>query len=236
MRSVAILLLLAVARPAVAQSFEGLLEASDTRTQNAGPYDLHAVTMRAFQQAYVRVESSQFRPYFLVQAPSGALLESPVPTTPGTFFDAEFFASENGVWKFYVTSPDVAALGAYRLDVVLGPLPRLDPIEDRLGEGDAMLVKGEWVDAHVRTWSATTPFHVSLAAAEFCGYLLLQSPAGREYRAGDACTEGRPGEVRLSNIAPETGEWRLFVTSDLPGKQGPYRVTAIFPSPVQVNR
>lgn len=227
-------LVLLAAAPAAAQTFTGTLAPTDPTRDGGARYDSYTFQAREGQQVKVRMTSDAFDTYLIVKGPTGQ--EFTNDDFEGTSVSQlEFVAGQGGAWTVWASSFNDTGAGDYAVEVTPGRIARIETVEGRLDPRDRQLPKGEFYDLVERPIAAGSPFTVELRAYGFDGYLVLESPSGKFYRNDDAeggMDDGQGGTIsRLADVAPESGAWKVYVTTATGDALGAYDLRFItFPN------
>ncbi len=216
------LLLLATALfalPAASQSYTGTLGPNSKSRDGGARYDAYPVTLATGQKVSVRLNSTAFDTYLLVVGPGDARFEN---DDNGSTEESlvEFVAPAAGTYTVWASAYDETGEGVYSLTVTPGAIARVETVEGRLDPNDTVLPKGERADTIERTIEATGPFDLELVCYGFDGYLAVQSPSGQWYRNDDAGAD--PAHSRIGDLTPESGTWRIIVTTNAAEEFGAY--------------
>ena len=95
--------------------FEGSLGPGDARLGRY--FDTHTVQLRSGMRVIAVLTSSDFDTYLYVESPGGVERKNDDCGEDGTNSRLEFVSSENGEWKFKVTSSEDNAEGNYRVTI-----------------------------------------------------------------------------------------------------------------------
>jgi hypothetical protein len=236
----ALLLALAFPNAACGQDVrDGRLEAGDPTLSGGEHYDTYTVDVQAGDWIEADLTSSEFDPYLVLRAPSGATEQNDdfEGSTARSYLRVQ--AGESGAWQVYVTSYAGGETGRYRLalhagddapacedcgetvPVAEGAAPRYERGE--LRSGDATLTSGEFYDTFEVEGRAGQPLVLDLRASGFDPYLILKLPGGDQIDNDDH--EGDRTRSLISTTLPAAGTYQVFVTSYQPREAGPYDLT-----------
>jgi hypothetical protein len=103
-----------------------------------------------------------------------------------------------------------------------GPAPLGTRYSGELRSGDATLSSGEYADPYSFNVRAGQRIVVDLSSSEFDTYLVLKQPNGNQTDNDDY--EGSQQRSRIEEVASESGEWEILVTSYEEGETGTYQL------------
>lgn len=218
-----LVLLLALACPAVAQTTQGTLASGDNLRAEGIFYDAVTLQIDRPSEFTVRMESQAFDTYLIVRSPSG------VETSNDDFegqsvSQIDMLATETGAWTIWATAYGSGMEGAYTLTITRGSDVEIETIEGRLDYRDPVALKGEFFDTIARDLAGDTQYIFELVSLGYDGYLVVTSPTGEVQRNDDA------GSTRLSRVGPlsaPAGKWTIQVTSASAGEQGAYDLNIV---------
>ena len=249
-RTLLLVVLLALAPAALAQTYSGTLERGDD-TLDSGEYrDSYAVPVRRGDRVSAVLTSRDFDPYLVVIQPSGEQDDNDDCTTDDLQRSClDLVADADGSVRVLVTSYAAGETGPYRLEITVGagrrivasgasrsgdrsgrgapatPLRLGEPVDGALGADDGTIRTGEYADAFTVDLRAGQRLDLDLTSRDFDPYLLTTSPSG-DQDDNDDCSEGDTSRSCLSLVADQSGSYRVVVTSYAPGETGRYRLTA----------
>lgn len=220
------------------RSESGSLSASDA-TLGSGEYrDIYEVEGRPGQQLRAELLSEDFDTFLILQAPSGETVENDdADSTSRSLIETEL--AELGTYRVVVTSYDVGSTGAYSLSIAqeegtpqsssaTRDVISLAPGESTSGElssDDVISDSGMYEDAYAFTGTAGDTLRISLRSSEFDTYLRLVTPAGEAIENDDF--EGNVSESAVEISLPESGRYRIVVSSYAAAAQGRYTLSAL---------
>ncbi|MDX1419766.1 MAG: caspase family protein [Rubricoccaceae bacterium] len=232
-------LLLAQAACSQQGGHSGRLDASDPALSTGEYYDEYPVELAAGDWVELDLRATAFDPYLVLVAPSGHKEQNDDVEGDRTRSYLRVQASESGTWRAYVTSYASGETGDYQLRIHVGDQPACEdcppaqtagvgaagPRYERgqLEGGDETLTSGEFVDAYVVEGRAGQPLVLDLRSTAFDPYLILQMPDGEQVDNDDH--EGDRTRSLISTTLPETGPYRVLVTSYDVGETGAYDLT-----------
>ena len=219
------------------RSETGSLSAGD-ETLGSGEYrDIYEIEGRPGQQLRAELRSDDFDTFLILQAPSGETVENDdADSTSRSLIETEL--SELGTYRVVVTSYDVGSTGDYALDIaqdVSAPSSTeatRDVVSLSIGENtsgslsssDVISESGMFEDAYSFTGNAGDTLRISLRSSEFDTYLRLITPAGEAIENDDF--EGNVSESAVEISLPESGRYRVVVSSYAAGIEGAYTLSA----------
>jgi hypothetical protein len=108
--------------------------------------------------------------------------------------------------------------GEYRIEVAM-----VTCASGELRNGDATLSSGEYADPYSIDVRAGQRIVVDLSSSDFDTYVVLKQPNGNQTDNDDY--EGSQQRSHLEEVANESGEWEVLVTSFEEGEAGSYQLT-----------
>lgn len=217
---------------------------SGDETLTSGEY-ADQYTFRATPGEWIEVSmtSAAVDPYIILQPPGCA--SSGLQTVCGDrqvenddfHTDGRSFiwhqADEDGTWRILATSSQPGETGAYELAyrvVPEGTRPATPGVmmtarneQGQLVQGDQTLNSGEFVDYYGFVGQQGEPFVADLRSTNFDPYLILFMPNGEQLDNDDY--EGDQTRSVIETTLPESGVYRLAVTSYRPGESGAYSLS-----------
>jgi hypothetical protein len=106
---------------------------------------------------------------------------------------------------------------------VVGPAPQGTSYRGELRNGDATLSSGEYADPYSIDVRAGQRIVIDLSSSDFDTYVVLKQPNGNQTDNDDY--EGSQQRSHLEEVANESGEWEVLVTSFEEGEAGSYQLT-----------
>jgi hypothetical protein len=202
---------------------------------------------RRGQQVDLRLTSSAFDPYLMIEGPGLSEANDDDPDGEGVNSRLLVTLPQDGDYQVSATSYEAGEAGAYRLVATAADgraaeaRPRQDSyVEDRgqrqnvrggtiaigdtvggsLASGDETLSTGEFVDTFTFRGQRGQRVAAELTSSAFDAYLMLTTPSGEQIDNDD----GDNGtDSRLETVLSEDGEYQVMVTSYAPGETGSYR-------------
>lgn len=206
-------------------TLHGVLEAGDRQLGGEGEYYDHYV-LHCADGDRVRVSTaSPVDTYLIVQGPGidGQLDDD----DSGDQLNAlvEFTAVGSGDLEISVTTASPGVTGAYDL-IVEGATPYQGgrTWTGALAEGDAELSSGEYYDEYTFFAERGEVVELTMQSSELDSYLILVPPVADNVENDDAEHVGTWLHARIVYTCPDEGEYRVIVTSAMPGESGEYEL------------
>ena len=222
-------------------TISGELEKDDPTLSNGEFYDTYTLDVEAGEWIEVDLTSDDFDTYVVVQAPSGANEQNDDYEGATSRSYLRFRAEESGTWSVFATSYAGGETGRYRLamNVGDGTSRRCDDCEapvqlvsssdnariehGDLAANDQTLTSGEYVDEYQVQGRQGEHLVLDLRSSDFDPYLILKLPSGEQIENDDH--EGDRTRSLITSQLPETGTYRVLVTSYQPKETGAYDLT-----------
>jgi hypothetical protein len=212
------------------QNYQGRLEKGDSQLDENEYYDTYPFQGGTGDAVVVELHSSEFDTYLALVAPSGADTQNDDYQSSTTRSRIEKVLDETGEWRVLVTSFEAGETGAYDLSIDITRAGAATAVATAgrtesgvLVAGDDELVSGEYVDYFDLSGGSGEYVVVDLRSREFDPYLILIAPSGEQFENDDH--EGDATRSQLAMQLPETGNYRVLVTSYKPGETGSYALT-----------
>ena len=232
----------------VGQSVNGALRQGDRQLTSGEFVNTYTLRGRRGQQLDLRLSSSAFDPYLMIQGPGLAEANDDDPDGDGSR-DSRLLVTlpQDGEYQVSATSYEPGEQGAYRLSANASDgrapqgRPRQDSYVENRGQrqdvrggsiqigstvggalqaGDEQLDSGEYVDTFTFTGRRGERIAAELTSSAFDAYLILTTPSGEQIDNDD----GEDGtNSRLDTVLQEDGEYSVGVTSFAAGETGSYR-------------
>lgn len=217
------------------------------RQLSSGEYvNTYTLRGRRGQQLDVRLNSSAFDPYLMIEGPG---LSEANDDDPDGGRDSRLLVTlpQDGDYRISATSYAAGEAGAYRLVVAAadgrtatarprqdsyvegggqrqnvrgGAISIGDTVSGSLQPGDQQLSTGEYVDTFTFRGQRGQRVAAELTSSAFDAYLMLTTPSGEQLDNDD----GENGtDSRLETVLTEDGDYQVRVTSFSPGETGSYR-------------
>lgn len=230
------------------QTVNGALGQGDRQLTSGEFVNTYALRGRRGQQLDLRLSSSAFDPYLMIEGPGLAEANDDDPDGGGSR-DSRLLVTlpQDGEYRISATSYEPGEAGGYRLAALAsdGRAPQGRPrqesyVEDRgrrqevrggdiaigatvggaLQAGDDQLDSGEYVDTFTFRGRRGERIAAELTSSAFDAYLILTTPSGEQLDNDD----GEDGtNSRLDAVLQEDGEYTVAVTSFGAGETGSYR-------------
>ena len=223
---------------AAADVRRGALEDGDAVLPTGEWYDTHVLQLRQGEHVHLKLTSSAFDTYLIVEPPGDADSQENDDGGDGTHAELDFVAAEQqqqGAHRVLVTSYEPGERGAYELRVMRGSAHDETPtagasadarpavgseVHGRLRASDPTLDEGELTNVYTREFQVGEPVAIRLASSVFDPYLIVETPSGHQIDNDDLDAATRDAGVDLP--AAEAGIYRLTVTSYRPAETGAY--------------
>lgn len=240
-RRLVVLSVLVVAVSAAAAAAEGVLEpgevlrgrlsADDPSIESGEYYDLYELEVEGEARVRIELRSEDFDTYLGAFDRAGIDVEN--DDADGTNSELDFTTEGPTRVSVVVTSYAPGETGDYELlatlsytdadaedeeEVVLLAEPEL---AGRLEPGDRTLASGEYVDILHFTGARNQSVSISLESDDFDTYLILDPPESDQVDVDDS--RGSTNS-HLDLLLPESGIYRVLVTSYAVGERGDYRL------------
>ncbi|MGV3577572.1 caspase family protein [Brevundimonas sp.] len=232
----------------VGQSVNGALGQGDRQLTSGEYVNTYTLRGRRGQQLDLRLSSSAFDPYLMIQGPGLAEANDDDPDGDRSR-DSRLLVTlpQDGDYQVSATSYEPGEQGAYRLSANTSDgrapqgRPRQDSYVENRGQrqdvrggsiqigstvggalqaGDEQLNSGEYVDTFTFTGRRGERIAAELTSSAFDAYLILTTPSGEQIDNDD----GEDGtNSRLDTVLQEDGEYSVGVTSFAAGETGSYR-------------
>jgi hypothetical protein len=228
------------AQPAAAgatQTLSGTLAAGDAQLRTGEFSDVHTVELTAGTTVRVRLASTDFDPYLIVQPPSGAQADNDDVGADDRTAGLDYAVTQTGPHRITATSYRPGETGAYRLTIAgaSGPAaggaapavagvsgPTFRTVRGSLAQGDRALPTGGLFDEEVVTLPAGATVQLQMHSSAFDTVLVVRTPSGRE-ETNDDVAQGNTNSA-LTLQASEAGEYHILATSYRPGDTGDYEL------------
>ncbi len=212
------------------RSYEGRLDKGDSQLDEGEYYDVYDFQGSTGDVVAVDLYSSDFDTYLALLAPSGAGTRNDDYQESTSQSRIEKVLDETGEWSVLVTSYEAAEMGAYDLSIEITRSGTATSVaaagrseRGTLATGDNQLTSGEYVDSFDLSGVSGEFLVVDLRSRDFDPYLILIAPSGEQFENDDH--EGDATRSQLAMQLPESGDYRVLVTSYKPGESGSYALT-----------
>jgi len=228
------------------QTVSGTLASGDERLDSGEYRDSWTLRGRRGDRVVVRLSSSDFDPYLMVRGLGLSEDNDDDPSQRGGLNSRlEFTFPENGEVVLSATSFEAGETGRYSLSVTRADAgaSRPDPtpgaatgaiavgeqVRGSLGEGDAQLRSGEYVNTFTLRGRAGERVEIALTSDQFDPFLMLSGPGGFSTFNDDDPTGNGGLNSRLITTLPADGAYEITATSYAPGESGDYRLSVSRP-------
>jgi hypothetical protein len=212
----------------------GTLKRGDETLSTGEYYDTYDFTGSPGQRLHIELVSSDFDTYVILVPPNGDQQENDDDdSTSRSVIDAQL--DSYGSYRVIVTSYEVGETGDYVLTieprtasaparsagaVIAAEIAIGAKVDGELGAGDEVLGEGEYSDAFEFVGDAGTAVRVRLESQDFDTYVALLTPTDGVIQNDDF--DGRTDTSVVGLVLPESGTYRIVVTSYDPGESGRY--------------
>jgi len=223
------------------------LEAGDAKLQSGEFYDSWAFEGRAGERISLRMSSSAFDPYLILNGPNGFSQENDDAATGVTDAGLEVTLPTTGTYRLQTTSFQAGEAGDYRLMLArggaradLGPAQNVIPPpiaisttpvlqagrtgSGDLRRGDTTLSSGEYGDVWTFQAQRGRTYTITLQSGDFDPYLVVRGPGTFSEDNDDDASRRGSSDSRVSFTAPADGEVRVTATSYQAGETGRYAI------------
>ncbi|MGD2216028.1 MAG: pre-peptidase C-terminal domain-containing protein [Gemmatimonadales bacterium] len=211
-------------------NYQGRLEKGDSRLDDDEYYDVYDFSGSSGDAVVIDLYSSDFDTWLALVAPSGADTQNDDYEESTSRSRIEKVLDETGEWSVLVTSYEAGETGAYDLSIGITRTGAETSVaaggrteRGRLAAGDNQLSTGEYVDSFDLSGASGEFRVIDLRSRDFDPYLVLIAPSGEQFENDDHEGDGTRSQVAMQ--LPETGNYRVLVTSYKPGESGNYTLT-----------
>jgi len=212
------------------RSYQGRLDKGDSQLDEGEYYDVYEFQGGTGDAVVIELLSSDFDTYLVLMAPSGADTQNDDFEGSTTRSRIEKALDETGEWHVLVTSFEAGETGAYDLAISVTGASAAASVaaagrneRGTLAAGDRELSSGEYYDSFDMSGAGGEFVVIDLRSREFDPYLILVAPSGEQFENDDH--EGDATRSQVAMELPETGDYRVLVTSYKPGETGSYTLT-----------
>jgi len=223
----------ATAGPAVLSTSSpimGQLGTGSDRTPQGNFVDTHSMNAQSGEDVRIILRSPDFDTVLRVQGPGGFSQENDDAPGMGTNSRLDFQAPATGTYTIQVTSFRPGEVGAYALERVSAAATQPSatapsitagtPVQRALSTSDAQLQTGEYYQPFIYNGTAGERITIRLDSSDFDTYLMLRGAGGVQIDNDDRAQGDLNSEIVTT--LPETGAYRVIVTSYAPGEVGNY--------------
>ncbi|MEH6663991.1 MAG: pre-peptidase C-terminal domain-containing protein [Brevundimonas sp.] len=228
------------------QTVSGTLASGDDRLDSGEYRDSWILRGRRGERLVARLSSSDFDPYLMVRAPGLSEDNDDDPSERGGLDSRlAFTVPDDGEVVISATSFEPGETGRYSLSLTRADdgLSRPDPapgaatgtlavgehVRGRLGDGDAQLRSGEYVNTFTLRGRAGERVEIALVSEQFDPFLMLSGPDGFSTFNDDDPAGNGGLDSRLIVTLPADGLYEITATSYAPGESGDYRLSVARP-------
>ncbi|MQY77491.1 MAG: hypothetical protein GH155_07695, partial [Spirochaeta sp.] len=202
--------------------FEGSLGPGDTRL---GKYfDTHTVQLSSGMRVVAVLTSSDFDSYLFVESPGGLERNNDDYGEDETNSRLEFISTEDGEWKFKVSTVEDNSEGNYKLTITKEYLGEATAYSGVLDREDPIAMKGEYYDSYSFRARANQRIVITMESDDFDSYLVVEQPSGYPRMNDDYHDES---QSLIDFITETAGEYRIFATSTFPAAKGVYKLSIL---------
>ncbi|HTU13194.1 MAG TPA: caspase family protein [Allosphingosinicella sp.] len=227
----------------VGQSLTGELSANDPQRRSGKFEDVYVLQGRRGERVDLRLLSSEFDPYLVVNGPSGFSLSNDDEEGAGESVNSRLVMQfpEDGAYRVSVTSFRAGETGNYRLQASVpagnvrvsqpqpaSPIRVGQVVNGTLNRGDGQRAGGEYQDQYRFSGRRGQRVRIELTASggEMDTYLMLRRPDGTEDANDDAEYGGeRSLNSRIDTVLAEDGDYVVVATTYRPNTTGGYRLS-----------
>lgn len=212
------------------QTYQGRLDKGDSQLDDNEYYDTYDFQGSTGDVVVIDLYSSDFDTYLALVAPSGADTQNDDYQESTSRSRIEKTLDETGEWSVLVTSYEAGETGAYNLSIAMTGSGATSAVASggrtergTLAAGDNQLTSGEYVDSYNLSGANGEFLVIDLRSRDFDPYLILVAPSGEQFENDDH--EGDATRSQVATPLPESGNYRVLVTSYKPGESGSYTLT-----------
>jgi hypothetical protein len=192
------------------QTYEGRLDKGDDQLDDNEYYDVYDFQGSTGDVVVIDLYSSEFDTYLGLLAPSGADTQNDDYQESTSRSRIEKTLDETGEWSVLVTSFEAGETGAYNLSIGITRSGAATAVASSGMTERGALANGEF-------------FVIDLRSSDFDPYLILVAPSGEQFESDDHENDATRSQVAMQ--LPESGNYRVLVTSYKPGESGSYTLT-----------
>jgi len=214
----------------------GYLAAGDETLESGEYYEVYSLSGTAGDYVVIDLQSSDFDPYLILAAPSGAHFENDDYEGDASRSRLAMELPESGDYVIAVTSYEAGETGAYELSMDLGAAtgasastaPEVVELAvgqnagGRLEAGDGRLETGEYVDVYTFEGHSGQNVEIEMTSSEFDTYLVLMTPGEDQIDNDDF--DGQTNRSRIEIALRETGRYSIAATSYKADETGAYEL------------
>jgi hypothetical protein len=210
---------IALSAAPLAQVKAGELGTGDSTGFSGALEDTFTFQGRRGTRVRLQLTSPDFDPLVRLIAPNGVEMENDDMLLSIDSWLTSIL-EQDGEYRVVVTSYSFGEEGNYIL-VMDQSAPSQRLVTGDLSFSDERLQTGEYVDTIYLNGTAGQKINVTACSADFDTYVILISPGDVQFENDDYMHSN----AEISMTLPETGEYRMLVTSAVPGETGAYSAT-----------
>lgn len=205
-------------------SFSGSLQVGDKVYKTEELFDEFVVSLSAGQEAIFELNALDFEPYLLVRTPDGAVYWNDYyPVDVGYGARLVLPISVSGDWIVEASSYAVGETGPYHLGISTTDNVYQSLVSDTITtETTAFTETGEFYHIYDYEFTKGERVVIALTSTEFDTFLYAKTPSG-EYFVNDDY-ENQSSLSRIDFVAPEDGNYEVYVTTHDVGEVGYYEM------------
>lgn len=200
-----------------------VIDRSDPKLSSGEYQETWTFEGTAGQLVNLDLRSSEFDPYLILVSPSGKQSDNDDHEGSSQRSLVAQRLEESGTYKIIVTTYAAGMTGKYDLEIRVQDEDQVargkGAHQGTLAAGDTTLSSGEYWDAYEIEGSAGDRVVVTLMSGAFDTYLMLRGPGELSLDNDD---DGGSNRSRIETVLPESGTYRVAVTSYAAGASGPY--------------
>ena len=230
------------------ETVSGTLASGDERLDSGEFHDDWTLSGRRGDRVVARLSSSEFDPYLMVRGPGVSEDNDDDPSERGGLNSRlEFTFPDDGEVVISATSYEPGETGRYSLSVAragggddrpvpppadaTGAIAVGEHVRGRLGEGDAQLRSGEYVNVFTLNGRAGERVEIALVSEQFDPFLMMSGPDDFSTFNDDDPAGNGGLDSRVITTLPADGVYEITATSYAPGETGDYRLSVARPRP-----
>ncbi len=214
-----------------ANSLEGILEANDDKYSSNEYYDTYTLDLKEGQEVRFELVSHDFNTWLIVKDPNGNSFYNDDYTNDSGFASRLTVPVVNaGEWTIEVTSYEAEEVGTYLIGYYTVDNTYNSLVEGTISESsDIFSETGEYFKVYDYRFEEGKEVVIALSSLDFDPYLFVVTPSGENFVNDDF--ENQKSLSRLEFVAPETGDYKVYVTTHNVAEVGSYQMVMGFSSP-----
>lgn len=200
------------------------LARGDRKLDNGEYCDTYPIQGEAGQRLELRLLSDEFTTYLILEDPDGSVIQDHDDTETTNDSAIRTVLPSSGEYLVHVTSLNPGDIGGYRL-VVDHTSPPATTEVGNLGVGDEILETGEYFDIFTVDGRQGEVMDVWVVSNEFDPYVMIVAPNGDKLETNALEVEATAAGIRMT--LAETGEYKIYVTSDQDLEVGKYYLSIV---------